>query len=617
MSHEIITQPLPMDIRNTSFRGQCCEGWDFSRRDIRGCDFRDTKLNNANFKSVTAGRSERQLIIDILINGSIALIVGSTISFVIAGAFTFAGTFAGAAIVLIAVSATILVAGAGKSECEISGLGSFIGAVSGAFTGTGLTVEKLFRAGKITEGYFLFFLALGFLVIALIMIYKAAQQIQNSTGTSFKGAKMKGIDFSHAILNNCNFDDAETAYVNWYHAQGTRSTIDFNNPRMQLLISRKGNNSIHSDRDLSDLHLTEVELVKANLSGADLTRSNLQNADFTLTNLTNVKAGDTDFRNATFTGACIQNWTINTGTKFDQLICEHIFLTPDRNPQNRRPLSGSFEPGDFEKLVGKFADSLDFILRRGTDPVAFTQALNEFKQDNPEARIKAIVDLDADRALIQFTIPENSNKVEIHEVFQKLYAAQAEIRYLEGRLESGLNETTNSRSMMRSLFAALKTNIKVIQANTPEGDLMPENRTQYQASGDVNIAQGKSAINTGIGAAAAGNISGTLNLSLATLKESEVPKVNELVDLIEQLRSAIDSPDSELENRHKERALDYLNNLTKLAKDQPENLITSARENLDDLADIAKKGSEIATFAEKYLPTFTAAIDGLRLWFGI
>ena len=187
---------------------------------------------------------------------------------------------------------------------------------------------------------------------------------------------------------------------------------------MQILVSRKGTNGIYSDLDLSDRHLAGVELIKANLSGADLTRSNLQHADLTFANLTNVKAGGTDLRYATLTGVCIQNWTVNSDTRFDDLICDYIYLTPDQDRQNRRPLSGSFEPGDFEKLVDKFADTLDFILRRGTDPIAFSQALNQFKQDNPEARIKALVELDRDRLLVQATLPEGFDKVKPYETFQ-------------------------------------------------------------------------------------------------------------------------------------------------------------------------------------------------------
>jgi uncharacterized protein YjbI with pentapeptide repeats len=613
MPRKVIVQPLPIDIRNESFRGQDCEGWDFSGRDIRGCDFTDSKLNGANFKLVVAGRSKRQVITDLLINGSIAAIVGSAISFVVAGAFTFAGTFLGAVIVLIAVSATILVAGAGKSECKISGLGSFIGAVSGAFIGTGLTVEKLFRVGRITEGYFLFFLALCSLSVALIMIYKAIHQIMNTTGTSFKGAKMRDVDFSYALLNNCDFNDTETAYVNWYHVQGKRSTISFDDPRMQILISRKANNSMCLNLDLKDLDLTKAELVKTNLSGADLTRSNLQNADFTLANLANVKAGDTNFGNATFTGACIQNWTINTGTKFDKLVCEHIFLTPDRNPQNRRPLSGSFESGDFELLVDKFADTLDFVLRRGTDLVAFKQALSQLQQDNPTVQTKAVINLDADRLLVQVTVPENSDKVKIYEEFHaKLQLKDQEISYLKGTID-------DKTRMIDWLLNQPAPTIQLLQANNPTGDLMSDKRTQTQANGDI-ISAGdgnQGVVGKDLQGVAGRDISGTLNLSLTALSETSDPKDKELIALITQVRDAIEAPDSELDDRYKKRALEYLTNLTNLAKDKPKDLLKTAKENLDDLTDIAEKGSNLATFAEKYLPTFSAAIDGLRLLFGI
>ena len=149
----------------------------------------------------------------------------------------------------------------------------------------------------------------------------------------------------------------------------------------------------------------------------------------------------------------------------------------------------------------------------------------------------------------------------------------------------------------------------------PTGEFV--NNPQYQAGGDVNVAQGKSAIATGTSVAAAGNISGTLNLNLNTLRETEDPKNKELADLIDQLKQAIEAPDSELDDRHKKRSIDYLNTLTELAKDKPEGFLKSAKENLDDLTDIADKGSKLATFAEKHLPTFTMAIGALRLWFGI
>lgn len=121
----------------------------------------------------------------------------------------------------------------------------------------------------------------------------------------------------------------------------------------------------------------------------------------------------------------------------------------------------------------------------------------------------------------------------------------------------------------------------------------------------------------GTSVSAAGNISGTLNLNINALRETEDPKAKELADLIDQLKKAIEAPDSDLDDRYKKRAIEYLNNLAQLAKDKPEDFLKGAKDNLDDLADIADKGSKLATFAEKYFPTFITAIGALRLWFGV
>ncbi len=388
--------------------------------------------------------------------------------------------------------------------------------------------------------------------------------------------------------------------------------------RWGFLISSKSctspTNGIYSDLDISDRHLAGVDLIKANLSSADLTRSNLQHADLTFANLTNVKAGGTNFRHANLTGACIQNWTVNSDTQFDELICDYIYLTPDQDRQNRRPLSGSFEPGDFEKLVDKFADTLDFILRRGTDPIAFTQALNQFKQDNPEARIKAIVELDRDRVLVQATVPEGFDKVKIYAAFQdtqtKLQAANEKIRYLEGKTEAN----KENQEFFGQLFGSFKPDIKLIQANQ-----MTDESSKTQAGGDIISAGSNNSgvVGKDLTGVAGRDISGTLNLNLAALSESKDPKDKELVDLITQLRTAIEAPDCDLDDRFKQRALGYLNKLTSLAKDKPQDLLKSAKDNLDDLADIADKGSKVTNFAKEYLPTFTAAIVALRLWFNV
>jgi uncharacterized protein YjbI with pentapeptide repeats len=650
MSPSSTAELLPFDLRNRSFRGLDCEGWDFTGRDIRGCDFIKAKLKGANFSQVIAGRSRKQNLVTVAgvvigsVAGSVVGVVAITgvVKDIVAGIVAGTGTNATELLVLSALIGAVAIAGAVAAIVMLTVVLAVVFSTgSHANTSEGITepfavafavsgaISSVFAASRAIEDFnkgqtpaavFWSVLAVLLLVFAFLSAREAVQHLEESTGTDFRVADLQGVNFSHATLSNCNFARANVRFVNWSHVKGDRSTINFASARMQLLISRSGTNAMYVERDLSDCHLAEIDLVKANLQGSDLTRSNLQHADLTFANLTNVKAGGTDFRHANLTGSCIQNWTINGETQFNNLICDFIYLTPDHDSQNRRPLSGSFEPGDFEKLVGKFADTIDFILRQGTDPIVFRQALNQVIQDNPNVNLKSIERLGSDDVLIQATASDGADKVKLYDNFldnqAKLQSAQQEIYHLNTRV----GDRDKTIGMMERLLLAAQerphtTNI-VQQAKTI-GDLMPNKSNQYKSGGDINIAQGKSAINTGTGVAAGGDISGTLNLNLAALKETEDPKAKELVELISQLRQAIEAPDSDLDDRFKQRALSYLDNLTKLAKEQPEDRLKQAKENIEDLTDIAEKGSKLAKFAKDYFPTVTAAITGIRLWFGV
>jgi uncharacterized protein YjbI with pentapeptide repeats len=353
MPRRVIAQPLPMDIRNWSFRGRDCEGWDFEGRDIRGCNFSDAKLASANFSQVIAGRSRIQVVLKTLITVTAEVLlffvcafrVSTTIKFVDVVEFVGSDVVVNERQFLKILEFALTVATAVKFK--------LVGILAGVSVGAVLRTIQAFSKGQTAEITIFSAMAIVCFLLALYCSREAVREFKNAIGTKFEGADLKGATFSSATLNSCSFDKAETAYVNWSHVEGARSTINFTTTKMQLLTSRKGNSSMYSSLDLSEQDLAGVALVKANLTDVDLSRSNLQNADLTLANLTNANVSDTDLRHATLTGACIQNWTINSGTQFDGLICEHIFLTPDRHPQNRRPLSGSFAPGDFAKFVDR------------------------------------------------------------------------------------------------------------------------------------------------------------------------------------------------------------------------------------------------------------------------
>ena len=74
----------------------------------------------------------------------------------------------------------------------------------------------------------------------------------------------------------------------------------------------------------------------ANLSNAKLSRS---------------QGLKTKFSNALFTGACVEDWSINNETEIDNILCDYIYLKSAH--QGRLPSYPDkiFEPGEFSELI--------------------------------------------------------------------------------------------------------------------------------------------------------------------------------------------------------------------------------------------------------------------------
>ncbi|NER32342.1 MAG: pentapeptide repeat-containing protein [Symploca sp. SIO1C4] len=97
----------------------------------------------------------------------------------------------------------------------------------------------------------------------------------------------------------------------------------------------------------------------ADIYDADIYGANLKSANLKSANLRRVKALGTNFSRAILTGACIQDWNINSETNLENVICDYIYLK--KYEQKRRPFNPkrNFEPGEFAKLVQKTVEAGD------------------------------------------------------------------------------------------------------------------------------------------------------------------------------------------------------------------------------------------------------------------
>jgi uncharacterized protein YjbI with pentapeptide repeats len=186
----------------------------------------------------------------------------------------------------------------------------------------------------------------------------------NLQGANFSGADLRDVDIQGANLQRANFNGAF----------------------------------------LQAIDLSRVDLSWANLKDARLSESNLYKARFYKTDLFGVdltasQALDTCFIDVRITGACIQDWAINSNTIFHNIECDYIYKKSiefdgqlrfsDRLPKAPNTM---FKPGEFEALIRQQQDTIDLIFVDGIDWQAFFQSFEELRAQfhDDEISIQAI-----------------------------------------------------------------------------------------------------------------------------------------------------------------------------------------------------------------------------------
>lgn len=203
-------------------------------------------------------------------------------------------------------------------------------------------------------------------------------------------------DLRNAKLTNVNLENARLKEVNLSNANLSNANLNYVCFDNTSLFNANLSNASLKNTDLSFICLQNVNLSDANLKNANLNGTDLQHVNLSNANLSNTQVLGTNFTGVNFTGACIENWWINFDTKFDDVICDYIFLNQkndkDRQvvyaPNSRKPSSGNFQQGDFAKLIRQYLDSLDLMFRNGDDPKVFAFALQELLDNYSEAEIE-------------------------------------------------------------------------------------------------------------------------------------------------------------------------------------------------------------------------------------
>ncbi|MEM9539634.1 MAG: pentapeptide repeat-containing protein [Cyanobacteria bacterium P01_E01_bin.42] len=264
----------------------------------------------------------------------------------------------------------------------------------------------------------------------------------NLNNANLRNAKLSEADLSESNLSDSDLRDAKLGDINLRNANLKNANLRNANLRNANLRNANLRNATVNRADLFGIDLRNANCSEANLSETDLGNANLNSANLSDTNFSNAtfvqtQALHTNFEGATLTGACIQDWNINSKTNLNGVICEYIYLGD--NFINRRPSdpSKTFAPGDFARLVQKAHETTDLIFRNGIDWQAFSNSFQALKTEQIKIEgsdrafsVRAIENLDDGSFVVRINTPKDADKAEIERSFRVKY--DAELKQLEG-----------------------------------------------------------------------------------------------------------------------------------------------------------------------------------------
>jgi uncharacterized protein YjbI with pentapeptide repeats len=325
---------------------------------------------------------------------------------------------------------------------------------------------------------------------------------------SFIEADFRGINLSDADLSRSNFRKANFSHADFTGATFNRASFQGATLNSVTLNRAEFYGALAIGVDLSKANVCEwdmrwadirgINLSGVNLSGKVLTEAtligaNFNGADFRKANLSRTLALNTNFKNAIFTGACIEDWRINSGTTLNGVICDYVYLR--QGQQERCPSEGNFAPGEFTRLFQEIDNTIDLIFRNGINWKAFALAFNQVNARIVDTNEEGEIFLREYKVLgdgiiaLKVTTPSGADKAKFRD---KLMSAYKKIASLEGELKAK-NEILASlyeRLLLPGTQISQKTvNIQNIQNLEGNNNLVSDIQHNYAPEQKQTLAE--------------------------------------------------------------------------------------------------------------------------------
>ena len=279
-----------------------------------------------------------------------------------------------------------------------------------------------------------------------------------------------------------------------------------------------------------------MNLSRANLSTTDLSGQDLSGVDLTEANLYKAQLFEANLINSNLTGACIEDWMINSSTNLTNVQCDYIYRKYEndkfihRFPANH---NNNFTPGEFTQIFQKVANAVELIFHNGMDWEMFAYAFNE-------ANIRLQTSTGGELALKKYEVLGNglvSLTVEVppNADLERIQAELSEERVTRLRLEGAL-ETTKELllNMMNKPAQAFFGPVGNI-ATEVEGNCIHQVDTMTHNPGDItqNVT---SSPGSNINA-----FQGNQNQVTQTQGAQAQPSQEEVIEMLSQIKALIEA----------------------------------------------------------------------------
>ncbi len=480
------------------------------------------------------------------------------------------------------------------------------------------------------------------------LIYSLSMNLVIKGGTNFSEANLTDVDFTQASLRSANFRDAILIRVNWFKAKALEHSCTegsyLDEPMIRdLVVTKNGCNENFNQFNLRELNLQDANLSDISLIGADLSKANLQNANLSRAKLVQTQLYHTNLHGACLTGAYIQDWSISTDTKLEQVDCDYVYmrLPTQENPEPwRKPDNGkeNFKQGDFADFIAPIIKTLDLYRQQnvdprkmatafksldlyhygGIDPAAAAIAFKQIAEENPQAGLEmvALEGRGQDKIRLQAAVTGDADSSQLNAQYFEKYREISSLPYsdIQSLLAGMVEKDDHIRSLEKLLGNALEQPKFYIETYQNQGEFI-----MSQSKGNVNIsgvqgniigiaAAGENQSMTGV---AIGAISGSVTNTINQLPASVDPNNLGIKELLTQLQAAIES-EPELPDEDKVEALEQVKTLAEAGQNPEDNVLQKvAKTSMKILKGTVASLPDTAKLAEscvKLLPAIMALL---------